>query len=203
MLLWIILGIVLLFLLLLLFVPAKISLIYRLQEGQQKLRMKLRILFIPVGFDIPLDKDNNKADKDAKKETEKRKSPKEFIAFSKRLYYTFQEVKGECKDLFGEIRAKLVCSEVSFALRYGTGNPAATGMLNGAIWAASAGIVKLFDTTFSVTNKSLTVEPVFDKACLTIHSKTSFTFKLFDALLMLCKIKTLVKKIKDKIKTEN
>ena len=200
MLLWIILGIVLLFLLLLLFVPAKISLIYRLQEGEQKLQMKLRVLLIPLGFVIPLDKEDKK-EKNAEKE--KRKSPKEFIAFSKHLYYTFQEVKGECKDIFNEIRAKLVCSEVSFALRYGTGNPAATGMLNGAIWAASSGIVKLFDTTFSVTNKSLTVEPVFDRACLNIHSKASFTFTLFNALLMLCKIKKLVKKFKDTSKTEN
>lgn len=201
MLLWIILGIVIVFLLLLLFVPAKISILYHLQEGQQKAKMKLRILYVPLSFDIPLEKD--KTEGDIKKETEKRKSPKEFIAFSKRLYYTFQEVKGECKDLFSEIRSKLVCSDVSFALRYGTGNPATTGMLNGAIWSASSAIVKLFDTTFTVANKSLTVEPVFDRACLAIHSKASFTFTLFDALLTLCKIKKLVKKIKDKIKTEN
>lgn len=196
----IVLAIVLLFVLCLLFTPTLVGVDYLQNDTIKKLKIRLRLL--GVSFFIPISLEKGKQKKKPKKgenEAKSKLTPKRFIAFSKQLYAAYREVEADFKSLLSEIKKRFSCHEVHFAVEYGTKNPATTGILNGAVWAASSLVLKVLDSTLGVRKKHLEVHPVFTKPCMCVHFKCTFCFKLIDALRFALKIRELVKIIKSRI----
>ncbi len=198
MLLYSILGGVLLLLLLLLFVPTLVGIDYLWDQKNQDLRLRFRVLAIRFSVRISLDKKKE----EKKQEKEKKLSPKKFIAFAKELYSAYQSVEEDCKDVLREIKARFTCREVYFTIRYGTSNPAKTGILNGAVWTAGTLILKVLDMALGVSKKTLNVYPEFNRSCMCIHIKGTFRFTLYNAIRFVLKVIRLVKLIKSKITIE-
>ncbi len=205
MLLYSVLGGIALLLILLLLVPLEAGADYRLENKVQTLRIRIRILGIPISVKVPIQKDEKKLARETKqevKEAERHLTPKAFIKFSKELYHAYQETEDEWKAILRKIRARLICKEIYFTIRYGTTNPARTGLLNGAIWTAGTMILKILDSALNVSQKTLEVYPEFNRTCMCIHMKGSFRFRVIDAAIFALKTLKLVKLMKSKIKTE-
>ena len=198
MLLYSILGGILLLLLLLLFVPTLVGIDYLWDQKNQDLRLRFRVLGIHFSVKIPLDKKKE----DKKQGEEKKLSPKKFITFAKELYSAYRSVEDDCKGVLREIKARFTCREVYFTIRYGTTNPARTGILNGAVWTAGTLVLKVIDSILDVSQKTLNVYPEFNRSCMCIHIKGTFRFTLFNAIRFVLKIIRLVKLIKSKITIE-
>ena len=197
-----ILGGILLLILILLFAPTEIGLDYLMEHKKKVFRIRVRILGIPFSFKIPTKKDKPKL-KEGKEDKEKKSlTPKKFISFSKSLYHGYLELEDECKALIREIKQRFACQEVFFVIRYGTKNPARTGILNGAIWTAGTLVLKVLDSVLGIKKKTLEVYPDFNRAFMCIHIKGSFRFKAFDAAWTVLKIIKLVNLIKSKIKPQ-
>ncbi len=194
----IVLAIVLLLVLLLLFTPTLVGVDYLQNDKKQKLKIRLRLL--GISFFIPILPDKEKKEKKKTENENKPKlTPKRFIAFSKQLYAAYREIQEDFNALLSEVKKRFSCREVHFAVEYGTNNPAATGILNGAVWTASTLLLKLLDSMLGVEKKHLEVHPVFTKPCMSVHFKCTFCFKLIDALRFALKIRQLVKIIKSRI----
>ncbi len=203
MLLFSILGGVVLLLVLLLFVPTLLGVDYLHNNGVQKLRIRCRLLGIPFSIWIPLEKKpKKKSDKKqmaVEKQEKKSLTPKKFITFSKELYRGYCEVREDFHALLGELKKRFSCHELYFTIFYGTKNPATTGILNGAVWTAGSLLMKIADTSLGVRKKTLKVQPDFTQACMEIHIKATFCFKLFDAIRFVLKIIRLVNIMKSHI----
>ncbi len=197
-----VLGGILLLILILLFLPTEIGLDYLMEHKEQVFRIRVRVLGIPFSFKIPTKKDKSKL-KEGKDEKEgKSLTPKKFISFSKSLYHGYLEIEDECKALIREIKKRFACQEVFFVIRYGTTNPARTGILNGAIWTAGTLILKVLDSVLGVKKKTMEVYPDFNRAFMCIHIKGSFRFNFFDAARTVLKIIKLVNLIKNKMNSQ-
>ena len=206
MLLYSILGGVLLLLLLLLLTPLDVGADILHEAGQQTCKLRFRVLGIPITVKIPLSKEEKKAEKAADtdiKKAEKEFTPKRFIEFSKSLYRLYGEVKQDVKRLLAELREKLTCSEVYFTIRYGTTNPARTGLLNGAVWTAGTLVLRVLDSALGVQKKTLKVYPDFQRSFMRIHMKLTFRFRPASMLRLGMKTLILVKSIQNKLTTEN
>lgn len=200
-----VLGGIALLLILLLLVPLEVGADYSLDNKIQTLRIRIRVLGIPISVKVPIQKDEKKLVRETKqeaKEAERYLTPKTFISFSKDLYHAYRETEDEWKAILRNIRARFVCKEISFTIRYGTTNPARTGLLNGAIWTAGSMILKILDSALNVSQKKLEVYPEFNRTCMCIHMKGSFRFKVIDVAIFILKIIKLVKLMKSKIKKE-
>lgn len=197
--LWSVLGGILLFLLLLLFAPTYVGVDYLLERGISVLKIRLRVLGIPFSFCVPLERKKKEKPSERTEEKKEPMTPKGFIAFSKKLYHAYVEIEQECKTLLVNIKKRFACHEISFVVRYGTGNPARTGMLNGAIWTAGASILSILDRTIGVKNKTLNVYPDFQRAFLCLQLKGTLRFMCFDAVRTVLKIIKLVNLIKSKL----
>ena len=194
-----ILGGILLLLLLLLFLPTFVGVDYLLEHGISVLRIRIRVLGIPFSFRVPLDR---KKKQKPEKEREKKKepmTPQRLIDFSKSLYRAYHDVKEDCKTLLSHIKKRFACHELYFAIHYGTGNPAGTGMLNGAIWTAGTMILSVLDNALGVYKKTLNVYPDFNRSFLSLQLKGTLRFMLFDAVRTVLKIIKLVNLIKSKL----
>ncbi len=192
-------GLLLLFLLLLL-TPTLVGVDYLYEDKKQKLKIRFRLLGIPFSFRIPLDKkQEKKKSKEKPKEEKKPLTPKGFVDFVKSLYDGYREIKGELLELLPDIRKKIACKEAYLTVRFGTKNPATTGMLNGAVWAASSLILKLIDEALGAEKKTLDVRPDFQKAYMCLHIKGTFCFKLIDAIRVVLKIREMVKIVRSHV----
>lgn len=197
-LLWSVLCGILLLLLLLLFAPTYVGVDYLLEHGISVMRIRVRVLGIPFSFRLPLKrKKKNKSEKG--KEEKKAMTPKELIAFSKSLHQAYTEVKEDCRTLLCHIKRRFACHELYFAIHYGTGNPAGTGMLNGAIWTAGTMILSVLDNLLGIHKKTLNVYPDFNRSFLSLQLKGTLRFMLFDAVRTVLKIIKLVNLIKSKL----
>lgn len=192
----VILVLLLLLFLLLLFTPTLLGVDYLYENKKQKLKIRARLLGIPFYFTVPLDKKKKKQKPEAEK---KPLTPKKFIEFAKNLHEGYQEVKDEIRKLLSDIKQGFGCKDVYCTVHYGTKNPATTGMLNGAIWAASSLLLKVIDEAVGAKKKTLEVYPDFQNACMCLHIKGTFCFKLFDAIRFALKIKRLVNIIKSHV----
>ncbi|MBE7036570.1 MAG: DUF2953 domain-containing protein [Ruminococcaceae bacterium] len=196
-----ILGGIVVLLLLLLFVPTTVGAEYVLEHKVETIKIRLRVLGIPFTFRISPKEDEKSVEKLLKVyESEDKESMtlKKFISFSKTLYQAFLEVKDECKELLHDIKERFTCEEVYFVIRYGTRNPATTGILNGAIWSAGSLVLAALNMTLGIKKKTLQVYPDFTRAYLNIHFKGTLQFKAFDAVRTVLKIMKLVNLIKAK-----
>ncbi|MBR5235946.1 MAG: DUF2953 domain-containing protein [Clostridia bacterium] len=198
MLLYSILAGILIFLLLLMFVPTLVGVDYMWKQKTQNLRIRFRVLGIRFSVKVPLNK--KKEQKGEKKD--KKLTPQKFIAFSKELYRAYRAVEDDCKELLHELKTQFTCREIYFTIRYGTANPAKTGILNGAVWTAGTLLLKVLDTALNVSEKTLNVYPEFNRSCMCIHIKGTFRFTLFNAIRFVLKVIRLVKLIKSKITIE-
>ncbi len=192
MLLGIIAGILLLFLLLVLFTPTLIGVDYLYKEKKQKLRIRFRLLGVPFSVPVSLGKKQNKPEKE-----KKTLSPKEYIDLAKKIYGGYQEAKDEIKKLLSDVKHSFGGKEIALKVHYGTKNPAVTGMLNGAVWAASSLLLKILDEIVGAEKKTLDIQPDFQNVCMNLHIKGTFCFKLFDAVRFALKVKRLVNIIKN------
>ena len=200
-----ILGGVFLLILLLLLTPLDVGADILHEAGQSSCKLHFRILGIPIVIKVPLAKEEKKAEKAADKEVkkaEKEFTPKRFIAFSKSLYRLYDEMKPDVKSLLAELREKVTCREIYFTIRYGTVNPARTGLLNGAIWTAGTLILRVLDSVLGVQKKTLEVYPDFQRAFMRIHMKLTFRFRPASMLCLGMKTLKLVKSIHHKLTTE-
>ncbi len=193
-----ILGGIVLLALLLLFTGTLLGVDYLYDNKVHKLKLRVRLLYIPFSVNIPLAKKE-----DGKKKEKKPLKPKEYIALAKDLYRAYGDVEEEWKELLWDLKRLASCRELSFTVNYGTKNPALTGILNGAVWTASSLILKILDSTFGCLKKELNVYPDFQQECVCIHMKGTFSFRLFRAIEVVLKMKNLVKLMKSKIKTES
>ncbi len=196
-----ILGGVLLFLLLLLCTATLLSIDYLYDNKRQSLCLRVRILWIPISFRIPLDKQNQKPK--TEKWEKKALTPKEYIQKAKDFYRIYGEEKENYREVLWDLKRLASCREISFSIHYGTKNPALTGILNGGIWTASTLLLKILESALGAFQKSLHVYPDFKEECMCIHMKGAFSFRLLDALKVVLKVRKLVKITKSKIKTEN
>lgn len=196
-----VLGGLLLLFLLLLFTPTLVGVDYLYQDKKQKVTIRFRLLGLPFSFRIPLDK--KKKGKEKPKEEAKSLTPKEYIEIVKNLYDGYQAVKDDFYKLLSDIKQKLACREAYLTVRYGTKNPAVTGMLNGAIWTASSLIFKVIDETVGAEKKTLDVCPDFQNVCMCLHIKGTFCFKLFDAIRLVLKIREMVNIVKSHTSRHN
>jgi len=201
-----VLGILLIFVLLLLFLPAEAGV--RLYWGQQekKLTVHARIFYIPLSFTIPLEKAEEKSKQKKKKSKEtpseaekERMTPKRFIALVKSLHRAYQESKQELFALLGFLRKALTCKELTCRIEYGTSNPATTGMLNGAVWTAGTLLLRLLDSAIGVQKMGLHVYPDFTKEFLCLKFCGILKFKPVDLLKIVLKSVKLVNLMKSKI----
>ncbi len=197
-----ILGGLALLALLLLFIPTVLGVDYLLENKEQALKIRCRLLGIPFSFRVPLERQEEPKTQDAEKEEKKSLSPKKYIAYGKELYRAYREVEEEFRAVFRQIKERFACKELYFTVHYGTNNPVTTGMLNAGIWTASTLILKVLDSALGVQKKTLKVYPDFQKACMCIHMKGTFSFTLFDAIRFVLKIIKLVKLVKSHITTE-
>ncbi|MBQ9915311.1 MAG: DUF2953 domain-containing protein [Clostridia bacterium] len=192
-----ILGGIVLLLLLLLFTGTLLGLDYLYDNKVHQIKIRVRLLYIPVSVNIPLAKKEN-----GKQEEKKPLKPKEYIALAKDIYRAYGEMENEWKELLWDLKRLASCRELAFSVHYGTKNPALTGILNGAVWTASSLILKILDNTLGCLKKELNVYPDFQQECVSIHMKGTFCFRLFRAIQVVLKLKNLVKIMKSKIKTE-
>ena len=193
-----ILGGLILLALLLMFTATLLGVDYLYDNKVHKLKLRVRLLYIPFSVNIPLVKKT-----DGKKEEKKALKPKEYIELSKKLYHAYGEVEEEWKELLWDLKRLASCRELSFSVHYGTKNPALTGILNGAVWTASSLILKIVDSTLGCLKKELNVYPDFQQECVCIHMKGTFCFRLYKAIQVVLKMKNLVNIMKSKIKTES
>ncbi len=191
-------GIVIL-LLLILFVPMLLGVDF-LHEGVPKLKIRFRLLSIPFSIRIPLENKSKKKDQVFEKKDPL--SPKEFIKKAEDLYHGYREAEHELKVVLQEIRKKISCKDFNFLIRYGTKNPATTGMLNPMIWTAGTLIIKVLDSLIGVKKKSFHVYPDFQNVSMCLHIKGTFSFKLFDAIRFTMSFIRLVNIIKSYMSTE-
>lgn len=192
-----------LFIFLLLFVPVDIGLDYQLENKTPCLRLQLKIFGIPFSVRLPIKEGEKKSgSKGQQPEEKKNVSPREFIAFSKSLYGAYKSLETECRALLSELRTLLSCRRIYFVIRYGTSNPARTGLLNGAIWTAGTLILKVFDLIFENPEKTLEVYPEFNRSFLSLHMKGTFRLRLFDAVKTALKVLKLVKLIRSKMNSQ-
>ncbi len=198
MLLFAIFGGIILLLFLLIFAPTDIGVDYLYESKLQRLRIRLRVLGISFSIKVPLEKKEKKTEQESSKQ-KKQLTPKNFIAFSKSLYHTYLEIEDECKALILEIKEQFACRELYFVIRYGTVNPARTGILNGAVWTAGSLLLKVLDSVLGIEKKTLEVYPDFNRAFMCLHAKATLRFKAFDAAKTVLKIIKLVNLIKSKI----
>lgn len=183
----------LLLLFLLFFTPTLIGVDYLYKDKKQKLRIRFRLLGIPFSVPVSLGKKANKKPEKEKKTL----SANEYIDLAKKIYGGYQEAKNEIQKLLSDIKQSFGGKEIYFAVRYGTKNPAVTGMLNGAVWTASSLLLKILDEIFGAEKKTLDIQPDFQNVCMNLHIKGTFCFKLFDAVRFALKVKRLVNIIKN------
>lgn len=203
MLLWAIIGGIILLLLLLFFLPTELGIDYLLENKEQVLRVRIKLFGIPFSVKVPLKKDKKKsASKEQVTKEDKPLTPKGFIAFSKSLYHAYQKVEDDSKALLRELKRNFKCKEIYFTIRYGTHNPARTGILNGAIWTAGTLVLNVLDSALGVGKKTLAVYPDFNRAFMRIHIKGRFRFNGFDAVKAVLKVIKLVNLIKNEIENK-
>lgn len=196
-------GLLLLFLLLLL-TPTLVGVDYLYEGKKQKLKIRFRLLGIPFSFRIPLDKKQEKKKRKEKPEEEKKPlTPKGFVEFVKNLYDGYQEIKKDLFEILPDVRKKVACKEAYLTVRFGTKNPAITGILNGAVWTASSLILKLIDEALGAEKKTLDVQPDFQRVCMCLHIKGTFCFKLIDAIRLVLKIREMVNIVKGHVSRKN
>ncbi len=197
-----VLGLLVVLFLLVLMLPltAGVELLY--EEKQKLCRLRLRLLGLPLTVRLPLEKTEKKAEKEVHKEAEKSEknmTPKRFITLSKDLYRLYGEAGPEAKALLTELRERITCREIFFIIRYGTTNPARTGLLNGAIWTGGTLILRVLDAVFGVEKKTLEVYPDFQRAFMCLHMKLSLRFRPISMLRLGLKTLKLVKTIRNKL----
>ncbi|MBE7035237.1 MAG: DUF2953 domain-containing protein [Ruminococcaceae bacterium] len=201
MLLWVVLGGVVIKLLLLLIIPMELGVDYVFSGKAQSLRITTRILGIPLSLPISLDK--KKKEKNKKEKAEQTSvTVQGFVHGVKKLYHEYTASKEKRHSLWNQIKRHVTCKRCTLSVAYGTGNPATTGMLNGAVWTAGSLLMKLIDSVFPIQEESLSVEPDFVQSCLRLHSKLIISFRAFRLLQIVYGMIRLVKEIKNNITTE-
>ncbi len=196
-----VLGGIVVFLFLLFYTATLLGIDYLYDNKRQSLCLRVRVLWIPVSFRIPLDGSKKKAE--VKKPEKKPLTPKEYIQKAKDIYKAYGEHKEDFREVLWDLKRLASCREIAFTVHYGTKNPAVTGILNGGVWTASTLLLKILDSALGTFKKSLHVYPNFTEECMSLHLKGTFSFRLMDALKVVLKTRKLVKIIKCKYKTEN
>ena len=203
----VILGLLAVLILCLFHLPAQMGVEYERKKDKQRLIIKCRIFGIPLTFHIPLHKEKNKQKKDVKRgrkqDNKEKKSltPRSFIKSVKMLWRAYQESKANIKEVLGDLKKALCCTEMRIRVHYGMKNPAVTGMLNGAMWTAGSLLLKMADTAIGVQKKELVVQPDFTKEFMCLYFCGTLQFKPVDLLKIVLKLNKLVNLIKSK--TEN
>lgn len=200
-----VLGALLFLLLLLLLLPLTVGVDWQYEDKKQICKLRLRLLGIPITVRMPLDKEEKKAEQAAEKDikkAEKTLTPKRFVALAKNLHRLYGEAQPEVKNLLTELRKRVACNEIFFIIRYGTVNPARTGLLNGAVWTGGTLILRVLDAALGVRKKTLEVYPDFQRAFMCLHMKISFCFRPVSMLRIGIKTLKLIKNIRQKLTEE-
>lgn len=175
--------------LLLILAPARCILVINSDGGE----ITLKYLFLRIKL-YPSEKKKSNTEKEEKKE-EKTKNKKN--ADIKNLIKTANSIKSNLFKTLSKLlryisRHAVTIEELNISSRFGTGDPANTGMLYGAANAALYGIIGKLKSTMKLKKHNITLEPDFDNTVFSAGLYMRLRTRIVHMFYLLCILLNLV-----------
>lgn len=194
---------VLILLIILLSIPAYISVEFLKKPESEKLTVQIRYLFFKIN---PQKKKKNPSESNAAEngKNNKKSKKKKGISFRdlKELYAVYKHTEDDIADILYYFSKKAVTlNDFKLYVRFGTNDAMRTGIATGAAYAASYNLISLLNNIFTVEHCDVSIVPVFEKPLFEIDTKCIIKVKnvhitviAFKVLKMYLKILNLKKR---------
>ena len=196
---------VLILLIILLSIPAYISVEFLKNPESEKLTVQIRYLFFKINPQKKKKKQNPSESNAAESgKNNKNSKKKKGISFRdlKELYAFYKHTEDDIADILYYFSKKAVTlNDFKLYVRFGTNDAMRTGIATGAAYVASYNLISLLNNIFTVEHCDVSIVPVFEKPLLEIDTKCIIKVKnvhitviAFKVLKMYLKILTLKKR---------
>lgn len=194
---------VLILLIILLSIPAYISIEFLKNPEAENLSVQIKYLFFKIN---PQPKKQNQSDgniEENDKKNNKSKKKKEFsLGDLKTICKIYKHVEDDIADILYYFSKKAVTlNTFTFYLQFGTNDAMQTGIATGAAYAVSYNLLSLLNNVFTVEHCDVSIVPVFEKPLFEIDTKCIIKVKnvhitviVFKVLKMYLKILNLKKR---------
>ena len=167
---------------LILVIPVRVFITVNLSEQE----VKLRYAFLKLTL-YPKPQTKGKSDKGNKKEEPEKEKRKFDLKFVFKLLTESKDVITEFLEKFISylIKRSIKVSELNIGGKFGTGDPAYTGMLCGGVYASVYNIVAKLENAAGLKKHEVNLNPDFDNACFSFGAYAELTTRLWHFLVMM------------------
>lgn len=180
---------------LLLFVPSQIGIEYQTTDKQQDMKLFVRILGIPLRFQIPIAKDEKEIKQDAERDTKKLFAHMTFEKFKfivSGVKEAYDESKDNIKVLLRYLRKHIRAHTIYFHINFGLSDPAKTGIATGAVWTLGTNLLAVIDQLITIRHIDMNVLPDFQHECFNLHIKSILSLRLVHIINVSIKLLKIV-----------